>query len=45
MGSNSRNITRIDSDKPRLLFERETHAALEEKPEAPFADQSHHRGR
>ncbi len=35
MGSNSRNITRIDEDKPRPLFECETHAALEEKPDEP----------
>jgi hypothetical protein len=35
MGLNSRNITRIDEDKPRSLFERETHAALDEKPDPP----------
>ena len=35
MGSNSRYITRIDEDKPRPLFERETHAILDDKPDPP----------
>ncbi len=35
MGFNSRNITRLDEDKPRVLLQLETHAVLEEKPDAP----------
>ncbi len=35
MGINSRNITRVDEDKPRPIVERRIHAALEEKPDAP----------
>ncbi len=34
MGFTSRNITRLDEDKPRVLFELETSAVGEEKPDA-----------
>ena len=33
MGFNSRNVTRVDEGKPRALFELETHAVVEEKPD------------
>ncbi len=35
VGFNSREITRVDEDKPRPLFENETHAAFDDKPDAP----------